>query len=778
MLNNDLINELGVNFIEYAVAVNTDRAIPDAKSGLKPVAKRILYGAFDGGYVYAKPHVKCANIVGNVMADWHPHGDSSIYGALVRLAQPWVMRYPLIDFHGSMGNRDGDGPAAYRYTEARLAKLSEDGMLTGIKKKNVDFIPNYSETKDEPVTLPAIFPNLLCNPNTGIGVAMACNWLPHNLNEVAQAIYDYMDGKEPMIPGPDFPTGGQIINKSELPGIIKAGRGSVKVRGRYTTEGNNIIFYEIPYGVATEALMTEIGNACDEERIKGIENIRNESNRKGFRLVIECEKGANLLNIINLLFKETSLQTSISYNQVALIDKVPTELGLKDCIKVYIDHNVDCILREAEFDKKKAQNRLEIVEGLLKALEDIDNIIALIKSSESSTKAKEGLMVKYNFTEPQAKAIVDMKLGRLAGLEKMEINQEHSELLDTITALDLIIQNPKAELRTRLERLVKTYGDARRTELIQITQTKEEKEIEYVEPEKCVVVMTEAGTIKRIPVTSFRTQKRNGKGVKTQEDITSMVLRTNTIDSLMIFSNQGKMYRLLVNDIPVGTNTSKGTAIKALVPMEQGEEPATMYSIYRDTEAKYVLFATKNGVVKKTALEEYVNTKKKNGIGAITLRDGDELASVVLIKDEPILLVTANGYVLKCDSKEFGATSRMTTGVKGINLGNNDALVAAIPIRNENDALALFSEGGLAKKVLPTELMSQKRGGKGLIFYKVADSTGPVSAAAMVSDEDNLLIVGDKKSICITATDIPALGRASIGNQMIKCSKVIAVSKV
>ena len=778
MYNNDLINELGVNFIEYAVAVNTDRAIPDAKSGLKPVAKRILYGAYDAGYAYSKPHVKCANIVGNVMADWHPHGDSSIYGALVRLAQPWTMRYPLIDFHGSMGNRDGDGPAAYRYTEARLSKLSEDGLLAGIKKKNVDFIPNYSETKEEPVTLPSVFPNLLCNPNTGIGVAMACNWLPHNLKEVAQAIYDYMDGNEPSIPGPDFPTGGQVINKSELPGIIKAGRGSVKLRGKYNIEGDNIVFYEIPYGVATEDLMSEIGKACDEERIKGIENIRNESNRKGFRLVIECEKGANLNNIINLLFKETDLQTSISYNQVALIDKVPTELGLKDCIKIYINHNIDCIVREAQFDKQKAQDRLEIVDGLLKALEDIDNIIALIKTSASSSAAKDALMAKYNFTEPQAKAIVDMKLGKLAGLEKMEIAEEKSELIKEIEVLDVIISNPQPELRRRLENIVLKYGDDRRTELIQVTTTKEEKEIEFVEPEKCVVVMTEAGTIKRIPVTSFRTQKRNGKGVKTQEDITSMVLRTNTIDNLMIFSNQGKMYRLLVNDIPVGTNTSKGTAIKALVPMEPGEEPSTMYSVYRDTEAKYVLFATKHGVVKKTTLDEYVNTKKKSGIGAITLREGDELASVVLVKDEPIILVTANGYVLKCDSKEVAATSRMTTGVKGINLGADDTLVAAIPVRNANDALAIFSEVGLAKKVLPKELIGQKRGGKGLIFYKTSESTGPVRAAAMVSDEDTILLVGDKNSICIAATDIPALGRASVGNQMIKNGKVIAVSKV
>ena len=778
MLNNDLINELGVNFIEYAVAVNTDRAIPDAKSGLKPVAKRILYGTFDEGHVSSKPHVKCADIVGTVMGKWHPHGDSPIYEALVRLARPWVMRYPLMDFHGNMGNRDGDGPAASRYTEARLSKLSEEGMLAGIKKKNVDFIPNYSETKDEPVTLPAIFPNLLCNPNTGIGVAMACNWLPHNLNEVAQAIYDYMDGKEPTLPGPDFPTGGQIINMKDLPNIVKTGRGSVKVRGKYKIEDNNIVFYELPYGVATEALMTEIGEACDGERIKGVSNIRNESNRKGFRLVIECEKNASLNTVINTLFKETSLQTSISYNQVALVDKVPVELGLKDCIKVYIEHNTACIVKEAQFDKQKAEDRLEIVNGLLRALEDIDNIIELIKKSESATKAKEALMIKYEFSEPQAKAIVDMKLGRLAGLEKMEIMNERTELLDLVDKLAAIISNPEVTLRERLSDIVKVFGDARRTELTQISESKEEKEIAYVEPEKCVVVLTEAGTIKRIPVTSFRAQKRNGKGVKTQEEITSMVIRTNTIDNLMVFSNKGLMYRLLVNDIPVGTNTSKGTPIKALVSMAADEEPATMYSVYRDTDAKYVFFATKNGIVKKTALSEYIDTKKKSGVGAIKLREADELASVVIMKDEPMVLVTKQGYVLRFDSKEIGTTSRMTTGVKGVTLGEGDELIAALPVRNQNDALALFSEHGLGKKMLPKEVVTQKRGGKGLCCYKVSDSTGEVAAATLVSDEDTVLLIGDKNSICITATDIPALGRATIGNQMIKTGKVIAVSKV
>lgn len=774
MIKNDLINELSTNFIEYAVAVNTDRSIPDAKSGLKPVAKRILYGAYDAGFSSTKPHVKCANIVGGVMADWHPHGDSSIYGALVRLSQNWVMRYPLIDFHGSNGNRDGDGPAAYRYTEARLAKITEEGMLCGIKKNNVDFMPNYSETKEEPVTLPSIFPNLLCNPNTGIGVAMACSWASHNLKEVAQAIYDYCEGKEPTLPGPDFPTGGLIINGQDIPEIIKTGRGSVKIRGKYKMEDNNIVFYELPYGVGTEALMNEIGSACDEERITGIKSIRNESNRKGFRLVIECEKNAPIATIINKLFKETSLQTTFSYNQVALVDKTPKELGLKDCIRIYLNHNNECIRRETEFDLNKAKSKLEIVEGLLKALEDIDNIIALIKKSESAAIAKVSLSKIYGFSENQANAIVEMKLGKLAGLEKIEIQNNKKDLLSQIDNLNLILKDTQSELLRRLKQLVSIYGDERRTEIIQISEsTKEEKEIEFVEPEKCAVVLTESGLIKRIPSSSFRTQHRNGKGIKTQDDITSMIIRTNTIDSLMIFSDKGKMYRLLVNDIPVGTNVSKGQSVKSLIEMEVNENPSVIYSIYRDTDAKYVLFTTKNGVVKKTSIDEYVNTKKKSGISAITLREDDELVSVNLIKDEDLILITEKGMAIKFSSTEIGASSRTTIGVKGITLNKEDYVVAALPIRNETDNLAIFAKNGLGKKIKLNELPLQKKAGKGLICYK-----NEVCAAALVSDEDNILICGDKNSLCISASEIPELSRSSLGNQIIKDSNIVSVSKV
>ena len=775
----DLTKEMSQNFIEYAVACNTDRAIPDATTGLKPVAKRILYGTFVGGYNSSKPHVKCAAIVGDVMGDWHPHGDSSIYGALVRLSQDWVMRYPLIDFHGSNGNRDGDGPAAYRYTEARLAKLTEEGLLAGIKKKNVEFMPNYSETKDEPVTLPSIFPNLLCNPNTGIGVAMACSWACHNLKEVAQAIVDYTKGLEPTLPGPDFPTGGLIINGNELADIIKTGRGSVKIRGKYNIENNNIVFYEIPYGIGTEALMEEIGNACEEERITGIKNIRNESNRKGFRLVIECEKNAPMAVIINKLFKETNLQTTFSYNQVALVNKTPTELGLKDCIKIYLEHNSECIRKEVNFDLNKANDRLEIVNGLLKALEDIDNIINLIKKSESSVQAKVKLIDKYSFTEKQAAAIIDMKLGKLAGLEKIEIQNEKAELINEINRLNLILEDIQAELLIRLDKLVKAYGDERKTEITTIVEnSKEEKEIAFVEPEKCVVILSESGKIKRIPSASFKTQKRNGKGVKTQDDITSMVLRTNTIDSLMIFTNKGKMYRLLVNDIPVGTNVSVGQPINSLIQMEENETPSVIYSIYRDTDAEYVLFTTKNGTVKKTPLEEFVKTKKKTGLSAITFKDDDELANVCLIKEEPIIILTKFGYAIHFNSSEISTSSRTAMGMKGITLREDDEVVATLPIRDTNDSLAIFSENGLGKKLAVSDITTQKRAGKGAMCYKVDNITGNVITGVLVNDSDNVLVCGDKSSICINASDITALGKAAMGTQIIKNNHITSVSKV
>lgn len=772
----ELTQELSNNCIEYAAAVNEDRAIPDATSGLKPVARRIIYGAYDSGRSSNKPHVKCANIVGDVMARFHPHGDSSIYGALVRLAQPWEMRYPLIDFHGNMGNVGGDGPAHYRYTEARLAKFTEDGLLQGLKKKNVPFMPNYDETTEEPMTLPALFPNLLCNPNMGIGWAIACNWAPHNLGEVANAIYAYMDGAEPMLPGPDFPTGGLIINKDEIPAIMRTGRGTVKVRGKFNIEKQNIVFYEIPYGVSTEALMTEIGKLSDNKEIEGIEEIRDESNKKGMRLVIECEKTFSPESIVRQLFVKTDLQSSFSYNQVALVNKTPTELNLKQCCEIYVDHNLRCIQNETQFDLDKAKDRLHIVEGLLRALEDIDNIVALIKKSASAAAAKDALIATYNFSEAQAKAIVDMKLGKLAGLEKVELNQEANELRKEVEELNTLFLNETKQrevLRERLAAFVKKYGDDRRTELAQIECSKAEKEIETVVPEDCVVILSQTGDIKRVPAASFKTQKRNGKGVKTEDDALLDVISTNTIDTLMAFTNKGKMYRLLVDNVPTGTNASKGVRIGTLIKMEADEKVIAITSLYRKSNAKYVIFITKNGLFKKTKLEEYMNTKRSTGIAAINLKEGDSIANVTFVEEEEFLIITKQGMSIRFETKDIAPIGRVTAGVKSIKLNEGDEVLIGLPIKHKTDMLATFGVNGMGRKTSLEEFPVQGRGGKGL---KVG--SGEVCGAALISDDDNILIIGKPNSICINATEIPALGRVSMGNIMIKNSIIKGIIKI
>lgn len=778
---NDITDEQYRNSLEYGMAVNTDRALPNAADGFKPVAKRSVYDMWETGTSSSKPHRKSARIVGDTMGKYHPHGDSSIYGAMVRLTQSWVMRYPIFDGHGNFGNIGGDGAAAMRYTEIRLTKLAEEGLLAGIKKENVDFIPNYDETEKEPVSLPAVFPNLLCNPNEGIGWAMGCSWAPHNLREVADAIYDYMDGKEPMLPGPDFPTGGIIINKNDIPNIMRTGHGSVKVRGKYNVSGQNIIFTEVPYGTRIEKLMEEIGVACEKGDITGVTDIRNEGDKKGVQLVIEVEKKANPEAVVKMLFAKTRLQDSFSYNQIALVDRTPTELNLKDCCKIYVDHNIKCIIKESKFDLAKAEDRLHIVEGLLKALEDIDNIIALIKKSASAAVAKDTLIEKYKFTEKQAKAILAMRLSSLANLEKVELQDEEKQLISTISDLKALISDEfvqKEELKARLKKIVDKFGDARRTELTQIDVSDKEKEIALVEPEKCVVVMTEGGLVKRIPSSSFRTQRRNGKGIKTENDVVSAVIRTNTIDSLMVFTNKGKMYRILVDNIPVGTNTTKGQSLQSLIEMESDEKPTLIYSIYRDTDASYVLFATKNGIVKKTSLEEYIKTKKKTGLAAINLREDDSLASVNLIKDEDILLITKKGMMIRFASNEVTSSSRATMGMKGINLADGDEVVSALPIRHEDDQIAIVSEKGLGKKITLKEAIKQKRAGKGLICYKPTDVSGEVIGASLISDEDSVLLVGIPNSICISAKDIPLQGRNAVGNQLIKRGNISSITKV
>ena len=772
-MQNDILHELGTNFIEYAVACNTDRAIPESKSGLKPVARRILWGSYVGGRTSNKAHVKCARIVGDVMGSLHPHGDSSIYGALVRLAQPWVMRYPLIDFHGSCGNQNGDGAAAMRYTEARLAKITEDGMLAGIKKKNVDFTPTYDDADEEPITLPAVFPNLLCNPNTGIGVAIACNWLPHNLKEVASAIYDYIDGKEPMLPGPDFPTGGIVINKNDIPNIMRTGHGSIKLRGKYNIEKNKIVFYEIPYGVTIEDLLANIAEVCNNKEIEGISEIRDESNKKGIRVVIECQKGIEPSSLINKLFAKTKLQISISYNQIALVDKTPVELNLKDCCKIYVDHNIDCLKKELNFDLHKAEDRLHIIEGLLIALEDIDNVIALIKKSSDSTKAKEALITKYSLSEIQAKSILAMRLSSLAHMEKVELENEKKELVDKIADIKDVLTNHARQLsmiKNNLSAIVNKYGDNRRTELAQISVKPEEKEIAEVIPENVVVTLTQNGLIKKVPTSSFKVQRRGGKGVKSADESIMEMISTNTVDTLMFFTNKGKMYRTIVDNIPTGTNASKGIAINTIVNLENDERVIAMSSLYRKTNAKYVVFVTKQGLFKKTYIEEYMKTNRNNGIAAIKLKEEDSVVGVTFLDEEDVILITKGGYAIHFETKSINPIGRLTSGVKGIKLSENDEVENILPVHKTTDSIAIIGKDGLGKKMELSDFPLQGRGGKGIIIYKGADIVG----SEMIADEDNLLLVGDK-TLCISTKDIPMLGKTAVGNILIKgnVSKVV-----
>ena len=788
IFQSDVKVELGQNFINYATAVNGDRAIPDARTGLKPVHQRIMFIMEDEGVSSSKPHKKCAKVVGSVMGRVHPHGDSSIYEAMVRLAQPWVMRYPLIDWHGNYGNQGGDGAAASRYTESRLAKIAEDGLLANLKKRNVDWRPNYSEDEEEPVTLPAIFPNLLCNPNQGIGVAMACNWLPHNLTEVGKIIARYMEDGDLNFENmaPDFPTGGIIINGKDLKQIYATGKGKVVIRGKYEIETRAkktlIVFTEIPYTVKTEDLLDQINEACTKELIAGVDEVRNESNKKGLRIVFELSKDASEGQVLKQIFKETDLQKSLSANQVALVDKTPVQLNWKECIDIYIKHNIDIITREAEFDLKKALARLEIVNGLLKALEDIDNIIALIKASKSAAAAKDNLIAKYNFSEIQAKAIVDMKLGKLAGLEKMEIQNEQAELESSIEYYNRIISSEivrRSLLVDKLSAFISKYGDKRKTEVTHVEIKPEEKEIAEVVPEDVVVMISQNGLIKKIPAGAIKVQRKGGKGVKSADDAVMEAISTNTIDTLMLFSNFGKLYKIVVDNIPNGTNVSKGVPISTLVNLDNGEKIMAATSLYRSSQAQYAIFVTSQGMFKKTRLEEYMSGRNsKTGVAALKLKEGDKVTNITFLNEEDIVLITKDGMSIRFDTKSIAPIGRVAMGVKGIKLNEGDSVIAALPIHKETDTIAVFALNGVGKKTSLKEFPVQARGGKGTYVYKPTEATGELVGAAMLSDEDNVLIVGNYSTICISAKDVPLIGKTGVGNMLIKNNRVMSVVKI
>lgn len=787
----DIIEESKDCFLTYAEEVLTDRAIPAVEDGLLSAQRKILWTMEDYLKMDSKSKTKkCNAIVGSTLATSYFHGDSSCYGVLCKMSQEFLMRYPLIAGQGSLGTQESNEMvASSRYTEAKPSKYT-DLMMTDYKKKVVPEKETYNGEFMEPVVLPGLFPNALCNGRQAIGISMAHNSLPNNLTEVCNAVIHFIEKHGEItidellkdIPGPDFPLGGEVINIKDVKTAFATGKSNVslKVRGDYEIDGKKIIFTSIPYRTYRNKIKEQINNNI-EELEKSIVDFDDESGVGQNRLVFTVKDESSIQPALNKLFALTDLQTSLSYNMNFIVNGTPRLCSLYDLIKYYIQHQENVLLNATKHDKDKAEKRLHILKGLIIAIDKIDEAINLIKTSENRAAARAGLISLLNVDEVQAEAILDMKLSKLTRIDKNELIEEKEEKENFIIECNRIIEDKEYRdsiLIKLITSLKNTYGDNRRTKLSNIEIKDCDKEIEYVEPEKCVVVLTESGLIKRVPSTSFRNQHRNTKGVKTQDDITSMVIRTNTVDSLMIFTDKGKMYRLLVNDIPEGTNASKGQSIKSLVLMEPDEYPSVIYSIYRDTDAKYVLFTTANGLVKKTALEEYLKTQKKNGIIAINIKEGDSLTSVNLIKDEQIILITALGNCIRFNSEEIGASSRTTMGVKGITLREGDNVITALPIRDETDKLAVFSEFGQGKKFDLTEILRQSKGGKGLICHKVGPTTGNVVAATLVSDEDSILICGDKTSLCISATEIPAQGRNTVGNQLIKGSNIVSVSKV
>lgn len=786
----DALDEARDCFLTYASEVLTDRAIPAAEDGLLSSQRKLLWTMEDYLKMDSKGKTKkCNAIVGSTLATSYYHGDASCYGVLCKMSQKYLMRYPLIHPQGSLGTQeDNDLVASSRYTEAKPS-IYADLMMQDYKKNPVPTKETYNGEFMEPVVLPGLFPNALCNGRQAIGISMAHNSCPHNLTEVCNAILAYIKNPEltiddimQHIKGPDFPLKNTIINQKDIRTALAIGKSSVslKVRGDYNIDGNKIIFTTIPYRTYRNKIKEQLEKNVDEFETC-MEDFNDESNIGENRIVFFAKPG-KVQTLLTKLFKYTDLQTTVSYNMNYIVNGTPKLCSIKDLIIAYVEHQNNVMINIAKTDLKKATAREHVIEGLLIAIKDIDTAIQLIKSSDNKEVARIALISHFNITETQANAVLDMKLAKLTKLDKDDLLKELEELRFAIAKYNRIIseQSYRDEvLSEKVTSLRNTYGDERRTIITQIDDklSDEEKEIANIEPEKCVVIMTEGGNIKRIPATSFRNQRRNTKGVKTQDDITQAVIRTNTIDNLMIFSNKGKMYRLLVDNIPVGTNTSKGQPVKSLVTMEPGEEPAVIYSIYRDTDAQFVLFTTKNGLVKKTPLNEYVQTKKNSGIVAIKLRENDELASVSLIKDETLLLITANGMAIHFKSTDAPISSRVTMGNKGINLNEGDYVVAALPVRDINDSLAIFSEKGYGKKTVLKEFPIQNRAGKGVICYKPTNATGLVACAALVNDEDSVLILGDKSSVCLAATEIPATGRAAAGNLMIKNNNILGVSK-
>ena len=786
----DILDESKESFLTYAAEVLTDRAIPAAEDGLLSAQRKLLWTMEDYLKMDSKGKTKkCNAIVGSTLATSYFHGDISCYGVLCKMSQEYLMRYPLVTGQGSLGTQENnDMVASSRYTEAKPSKYT-DIMMLDFKKNVVPLKETYNGEFMEPVVLPSLFPNAICNGRQAIGISMSHNSLPHNLSEVCDGIIAYIKNNKitidelmEYIKGPDFPLENIIINSKDIKSAFATGHSStsLKVRGVYEIKGQTITFTTIPYRTYRNKIKEQLEKNVDIfDEI--LEDFNDESSLGKNKLVFTAKKGVLPEVVVNKLFALTDLQTTLSYNMNYIVNGTPKMCSMLDLIKAYVTHQINVLLAATNFDKDKAEKRAHILEGLLIVIKDIDKAIKLIRESLNTTEAKEKLIKEFNIDEIQAKAVLDMKLGKLTKLDKNDLIKELEEKKAIIAECNKIINEEEyrnLKLIDKITDLKNKYGDERRTQLLNIEVPKEEKEIAEVVPEDVVVVMTQTGLVKKVPMSTFRVQRKGGKGVKTHDDAILEVIKTNTVDTLMLFSTKGKMYRIVVDKIPNGTNASKGTPINNLIELEKDENIAAVTSLHRKTNAKFVVFITKNGMFKKTYLEEYMKTKRNTGIAAINLKEDDSVVNITFLEDEEIIYITKNGMSIRFETKDIAPVGRVTMGVKGIKLNEGDEVIKALPVHKKTDTIAVFTETGLGKKTKLEEFPIQGRGGKGTYIYKPTPESGSLVGAEMLSDEDKLLLIGNYSTICISATDVPIIGKAGLGNKMIKNNRIMSVVKL
>jgi DNA gyrase subunit A len=796
----DLQKTMESDYIDYAMSVIAARALPDVRDGLKPVQRRILYSMIELNNGPDKPHRKCARIVGDTMGKYHPHGDSSIYGSLVNMAQPWSMRYCLVDGHGNFGSVDGDGAAAMRYTEARLTKISME-MIADINKDTVDFVPNFDETEKEPVILPSRYPNLLVNGTTGIAVGMATNIPPHNLREVIGAVVKMIDNRVledrdteieevlDIIKAPDFPTGGIILGTRGAEEAYRTGRGKVVVRAVTNIEPmqngkNRIVVTELPYLVNKANMISKIAELVKLKKLDGITALRDESDREGMRVVIELRSDVNPNIMLNKLYKHTQMQDSFGIIMLALVNNEPKVLSITEMLGHYIKHQEEVVTRRTRYDLNKAEERNHILEGLLIALDNIDEVIKIIRGSETVAIAKEQLMARFGLSDVQAQAIVDMRLRTLTGLERDKLEQEHAELLKKIEELKAILADEKLLLgviRKEITEISDKYGDDRKS---QIGHDESDIDIEDLIPNvNTVIAMTDLGYIKRMSIDNFKAQNRGGKGIKgittIDNDFVEDILMTTTHNYIMFFTNTGRVYRLKAYQIPEASRTSRGMAIVNLLQLAPGEKISAMIPVTGfEDESKSLFMVTKKGTVKKTPITDFSNVRK-TGLVAIVLRDDDELIEVKTVKkDAEIFLVTKNGMCIHFDEEDVRSTGRSSIGVRGMMLDDTDEIVG-MQLDSQGDSLLIVSEKGYGKRTTLEEFNSQFRGGKGVKCYKITEKTGNVVGVKAVTDENEIMMITNGGTIIqLRMDEITVHGRVTSGVKMINLDKGVTVAKI